>query len=99
MLFKLTNAFATYQKVVNDALKKYLNHFVVTYLNDILIYFKTMKKHVKHVSKILKCLSQRNLRFKLEKCEFHRQKVKYLGFVVEQRELRMNSNKIKTIKE
>ena len=98
MLFELTNASATCQKIVNDALKKYLDHFVVTYLNDILIYFKTIKKHVKHVSKILKCLNRRNLRLKSEKCEFYKQKIKYLEFVVEQKELRMNFNKIKAIK-
>ena len=85
MFFEFTNALAACQKVVNDALKQYLNHFVVAYLDDILIYFKTMKKHVKHVSKILKYLNQRNLRLKSEKCEFHRQKVKYLEFVVKQK--------------
>ena len=39
MLFELTNASTTFQKMINDILYEYLNKFVIIYLNDILIYF------------------------------------------------------------
>ncbi len=99
MSFELTNAPTTCQKMINDALRQYLNIFVIAYLNDIMIYSTTLKKHVQHVSQILKCLNERNLRLKSKKCEFHREKVNFLEFVVERHEIRMNSEKIKAVKE
>jgi len=99
MSFELINAPATCQKMINDALRQYLNIFVITYLNDIMIYLITLKKHVQHVSQILECLKRRNLRLKSEKCEFHQKKVDFLEFVVERHEIRMNSEKIQAVKE
>jgi hypothetical protein len=99
MSFELINVLTTCQKMINDALRQYLNIFVIAYLNDIMIYLIMLKKHVQHVSQMLKCLNRRNLRLKLEKCEFHQEKVDFLEFVVERHEIRMNSEKIKTVKE
>ncbi len=85
--------------MINDALRQHLNIFVITYLDDIIIYLNTLKKHVQHVFQILEYLNQRDLRLKLEKCEFHRKKVNFLEFVVRRHEIRMNLEKIKAIKE
>ena len=71
MSFKLMNTSTTCQELINNALRNYLNDFVIVYLNDILIYSKILKQHVKHVSLIMKCLNTKNLLFKKEKCEFH----------------------------
>jgi hypothetical protein len=99
MPFELINASTTCQKMINDALRQYLNIFVIAYLNDIMIYSITLKEHVQHVSQILECLNQRNLRLKPEKCEFHREKIDFLEFVVERHEIRMNPEKVKAVKE
>ncbi len=85
--------------MINDALRQYLNIFVIVYLNDIMIYLITLKKYVQHVSQILECLNQRNLRLKPKKCEFYQEKVNFLEFVVERHRIRINSKKIKIIKE
>ncbi len=71
MSFELTNASTTYQEMINDALRQYLDRFVMTYLNDIIIYLNILKKHVNHISKVLECLNKRNLHLKLKKYEFH----------------------------
>jgi len=99
MPFGLINAPTTCQKMINDALRQYLNIFVIAYLDDIMIYSITLKKHVQHVSQILECLNQRNLRLKSKKCEFHREKVDFLEFVVERHGIRMDSEKVKAVKE
>jgi hypothetical protein len=99
MSFGLINVSTTCQEMINDALRQYLNIFVIAYLNDIMIYLITLKKHVQHVSQILECLNKRNLRLKSKKCEFHREEVNFLEFVIERHEIRMNSKKIKTVKE
>ncbi len=85
--------------MINDALRQYLNIFVIAYLDDIIIYLITLKKHVQHVSQILECLKRKNLRLKSKKCEFHQEEVDFLEFVVERHEIRMNSKKIRAIKE
>ena len=99
MPFGLINAPATCQKMINDALRQYLNIFVIAYLDDIMIYSTTLKEHVQHVSQVLECLNRRDLRLKPEKCEFHREKVDFLEFVVGRHGIRMNSEKVKAIKE
>ncbi len=99
MSFELTNALATCQKMINDALRQYLDRFVIAYLNDIMIYSKILKKHVSYVFKVLECLNIKNLHLKLKKCEFHQKKINFLKFVVKQYEVRMNLKKLQAIKE
>ncbi len=99
MSFELTNASTTCQKIINDALRQYLNRFVIAYLNDIMIYSKILKEHVSHVSKVLKCLNRRNLHLKLKKCEFHQEEIDFLKFVVKRHEVRMNPKKLQAVKE
>ena len=99
MSFELINASTTCQEMINDALRQYLDIFVIAYLDDIMIYSITLKEHVQHVSQVLECLDQRDLRLKSKKCEFHREEVDFLGFVVERHGIRMDLEKIKAIKE
>jgi len=56
MPFGLTNAPATFQAFINNVLRKYLDIFVVVYLDDILVYSKTLQEHVQHVRKVLTAL-------------------------------------------
>ena len=97
MLFELTNTSATFQELINHVLYDHLNKFVIAYLDDILIYFKNKKNHKKQIKKILKKLQEKNFYFKLKKCEFHKQQVKYLKHIVTTKELEMNSEKIKAV--
>ncbi len=71
ILFGLTNAPATYQKIINNILQQYLNRFVIVYLNNIIIYSKILKKYISYVFKVLKYLNIKNLYLKSEKCEFY----------------------------
>ena len=75
MSFEFINAFAIYQRLINDTLREYLNDFVTIYLNNIFIYLFILEKHVKHVNKILKYLNKENLRIKSKKCVFYKKKI------------------------
>ena len=99
MLFELINVSTTCQEMINDALREHLNVFVIAYLDDILIYSKTLKKHKQNVKIMLQCLKQRRLLFKLEKCEFHKFEIEFLEFVIETQGVRMNSTKLKVVKD
>ena len=95
--FELTNDPTTYQQYMNDILFEYLNDFCQAYLNNILIYSKTKKDHVKHIRLILQKLRKAGLQVNILKCEFHVQETKFLDLLVSIDGLRMNPAKIQTV--
>ena len=82
MPFGLTNAPATFQSYINEVLRTYLDEFCVAYIDDILIYSRTLEEHIEHVRKILKKLLEHGLYVKLEKCQFHVQEIEFLGYIL-----------------
>ncbi len=97
MSFNLINASVMFQIFVNNVLQRYLNQFIIVYLNDILVYSKTKKEYVQHVKKVLQTLKKVDLRIKSEKSEFHVQNVQFLKFIVTFQNLRMNLKKIEAV--
>ncbi len=71
MPFGLTNAPASFQELINDTIREYLDDFATAYLDDILIFSKTYEEHVEHIRRVLKRLQEKDLLVKLSKCEFH----------------------------
>jgi hypothetical protein len=51
--FGLTNAPATFMQLMQDIFRKYLDDFVIIFLDDILIYSRTEKDHADHIRKVL----------------------------------------------
>src|SRR5205085_4258319 len=82
MPFGLCNVPATFQGMMNEVLREFLDQGVVVYLDDVLIYSKTMKKHVQLVRKILNKLAQHNLAVAGHKRVFHVPETEFLGFIV-----------------
>ena len=99
MPFGLTNAPATFQAFINNVLRKHLDQFVVVYLDDILIYSRTLSEHKVHVRQVLELLQEADLRVSLEKSYFHVQEVEFLGFLIRPNEIKMDPEKIKSIQE
>ncbi|XP_071917014.1 uncharacterized protein [Coffea arabica] len=62
--------------------KKYLDQFVVVFIDDILIYSKTREEHVKHLEIILQILREHKLYAKFSKCEFWLDEISFLGHKV-----------------
>jgi hypothetical protein len=71
MPFELTNIPILYQSFINNILRKYLDDFVIAYLDDIFIYSKTKEKHIKHVIAVLKVLEKADIRINNAKSVFH----------------------------
>jgi len=99
MPFGLTNTPAAFQRFMNDVFSDLLDVCIVVYLNDILIYSDDIMQHWKHVKEVLKRLRKAGLYTKAEKCEFHLDSVKYLGYVLSPSGLTMSDAKVKTIQE
>ena len=95
--FELISDFAIFQFYIDRILTNSLNRFCICYLNDIFIYFNTVKEHNDHVKTILTALRKHRLFVKLEKCLFERNWVNYLKFIINTKEIVINSAKIETI--
>ncbi len=99
MSFKLINDSTFYQHYMNDVLFDYLHQFCQIYLNDIIIYSKTLKKHKKHVRLVLHRLRKINLQMNINKCKFHVQKIFFLKLLLFIEELKMNFRKVQAVVE
>jgi hypothetical protein len=80
--FGLTNNPSTFQVVMNDVCREYLDDFVMVYIADILIFSRTAEEHLKHVKLILARLRQHQLFAKRSKCEYNFASLTFLGHVV-----------------
>jgi transposase InsO family protein len=97
MPFGLTNAPATFQNLMNDVLRDFLDDFAVVYLDDILIFSRSLDEHKRHVRRVLERLRANGLFAKPEKCVFHQSEVEYLGFLVSPAGIQMDPKKTSAI--
>ena len=72
---------------------------VVVYLDDILIFTKTLEEHQKVVWWVMELLWQHNLSLKPEKCEFEKSSMEYLGVVVSHDLVKMDPVKVAGVTE
>ncbi|SAM05196.1 hypothetical protein [Absidia glauca] len=97
MPFGLTNAPASFQALINNVLREFLDICVVVYLDDILVFSANQEEHDRHVKKVLGCLQDAGLYVKAEKCEFDKPEVEFLGFRIGKAGISMDPTKVKTI--
>jgi len=99
MPFGLSNAPGAFQRFMNDVFADMLDVCVVVYLDDILIYSSDKATHHKQVKEVLRRLRKHGLYAKPEKCEFDRESVEYLGYILSPASLTMAADKVQTIQE
>jgi len=98
MLFGLKNASVTFQRLINDMLREYLDDFAITYLNDILIYSDDLEMHCSHVHKVLKKLNERTLYVKKSKSKFKAKKIEFLDYIIQSEQIEKNSKKTNAVR-
>jgi len=84
---------------MNNIFSDLLDVYVVTYLDDILIYSNNMSKHYWHIKEVLKCLCKASSYAKAEKYEFHSELVEYLEYILSSFGLIISDNKVKIIQD
>ncbi|GJP52310.1 hypothetical protein CLOM_g11436 [Closterium sp. NIES-68] len=97
--FGLTNAPATFMSIMNDIFRDFLDRFVIVFIDDILIYSKSLDEHVHHIRQVLTRLRQHRLFVKQSKCEFARSSIPFLGHIISHNQLSMDPSKVKAVQD
>lgn len=80
--FGLTNGPSCFQRVMNSMLHEYIGKFIYIFIDDILVYSRNEEEHKEHLKLVFEACMKGNLRLRLEKCQFGKSKVVYLGHEV-----------------
>ncbi|XP_071921742.1 uncharacterized protein [Coffea arabica] len=97
MSFGLTNAPTAFMDLMQRIFKKYLDQFVVVFIDDILIYSKTREEHAKHLGVVLQILREHKLYAKFSKCEFWLTEISFLGHRVSEDGIAMDPAKVEAV--
>jgi hypothetical protein len=97
--FGLTNAPATFMHLMHQTFRDQLDDFVIVFLDDILIFSKTLEDHERHVRTVLDILRKEKLYAKESKCELFKSEVEFLGHHVGGNGIRMMESKVKAVQE
>lgn len=95
--FGLCNGPASFQAYINHSLHGLLDRFCTAYMDDILIFSNTLKKHHRHVKEVLQRLREHGLQVDISKCHFDVQEVKYLGLIISDMGIMMDPAKVECI--
>ena len=97
MPFGLKNAPAIFSELMNIVLDG-LDKFAIAYLDDILIYSRSLEEHLKHIKIVFERLRKHGLKLKLKKCHFMQRETKYLGFIINENGVKPDPAKVEAIR-
>jgi hypothetical protein len=95
MSFGLTNAPVYFMYLMNKVFMEYLDKFVVVFIDDILIFSKNEEEHDKHLCLVLQKLRENQLYDKLNKCKFWLKEVSFLGHIISEGGISVDTSKVK----
>ena len=82
MPFSVKNAPATFQYLMYCVLGEFYEKFVYVYLDDIIIFSRSLEEHVDHLRQVLTKIREANLKIKLSKYQWIKTTLKYLGYTI-----------------
>lgn len=97
MPFGLKNAPPTFQRVMDDILRGLVNKVCLVYLDDIITFSSSLQEHLINCKLVFDRLRKFNFKIQLDKSEFLRKEVGYLGHLITPGGVKPNPEKIKTI--
>ena len=97
MPFGLTNALAAFMDLMNRVFHEYLDRFVIVFIDDILIFSKSMEEHEEHLTIVFQILREKKLYAKFKKCEFWLDQVVFLGHVISKAGTSVDPSKVEVV--
>lgn len=99
MPFGLTNAPAVFQRLMNNLFKDLIDRGLLVYLDDLLIYGRTLDELRATTKEVLQRLKDHRFWVKPEKCSFEQIEVEMVGFHADGTHVRMDPHKTTAIQE
>jgi hypothetical protein len=97
MPFGLTNGLSTFQALMNEVLRPFVQRFVLVFFDDILIFSRTHAEHLQHIRAVFLRLRAHGLALKRSKCLFGEQRIHYLGHVIANDSVAMDADKVSAV--
>lgn len=97
MPFGLKNAPAIFQRAMDDVLREHIGKICYVYMDDVVVFGKTLEEAIKNLETILNTLQKANLKVQPDKSEFLKKSVEFLGYVITENGIKPNSKKIEAI--
>ena len=97
MPFGLTNAPTAFMDLMNRVFHEYLDLFVIVFINDILIFSKSMEEHKEHLRIVFQIYREKKLYAMFNKCEFWLDQVVFLGHVISKAGISVDPRKVEAV--
>ncbi|KAL0559141.1 hypothetical protein IC582_003731 [Cucumis melo] len=97
MPFGLTNAPAVFMDLMNRIFHRYLDQFVIVFIDDILVYSVDRESHEEHLRIVLQTLREKQLYAKFSKCEFWLEQVVFFGHVFSAKGVSVDPQKVEAV--
>ena len=99
MPFGLTNAPTALMRLMNSVFQEFLDEFVIIFIDDILVYFKSPEEHEVHLRRVMEKLREQKLFAKLGKCSFWQREMDFLGHIVSAEGVLVDPEQIEAIRD
>lgn len=95
--FGLKNAPSIFQRALDDILREFIGRCCYVYIDDIIIFSKSENEHFEHIGNIFKTLEEANMKVQLDKCNFFKKEVEFLGYIITPLGIKTNPEKVRAI--
>ena len=99
MLFKLCNAPATFQHLMQNTLGELNLRYCVIYLDDVIVFGRMEEEHLEHLSMVFERFHEFNLKLKPSKCSFFQSEIMYLAHHISQRGILPSWENVQAVQE
>lgn len=97
LLFGLSSAPETFQRTMEFITRSLTG--ILVYIDDILVFGRTVRDHDEHLKRLLARLEYYNVRLNNEKCEFRLRELEFLGFHLSSSGVCVSESKVKAIRD
>ena len=99
MLFRLKNTPHTYSRVTAKTFKELIGKTIEAYINDTATYSDSFDKHLTYLRRTLEAAKKTGIKLKASKCHFFYPEIKFIGYLIGWKGIRMMPEKVKHVQE